>query len=137
MAAALSPQSFSRYGRLVIPYVVLFLFLSLSLVNIPLPYFSAVRPDFVLMAVFYWSIYRPTLVPPVLCFTLGVLVDFLVGVPVGLHAFLFVSVHWLIRDQRRFLMGQPYIATWAVFSVVSLAAAFWYWGVAGLLQMDA
>ena len=134
MTGLVMPKKLENLLRLMVPHVLLLVLLLLSLVNLPLPYVGTVKPYLVLMAVYYWSIYRPTLVPPLLCFLMGMLLDIISGVPMGLNAFILVGVQWLVRDQRRFLMGQPYMTTWLVFGLVSLACGVWQWGLLGLVN---
>lgn len=107
--------------RLLMPQIVMVGLVMLTFARVPVSGMELIRPPFILMAIYYWSIYRPTMVPPVLCFVLGLLVDLLMGTSPGLNALMFVAVQWLIRDQRRFLRGQPYIAIWGVFGMVVLA----------------
>lgn len=118
--------------RLAVPQLLLFLLLILNLMALPIPYAGSVKPMLVMMAVYYWSIYRPTLVPPWLCFGVGLLMDILSGMPPGLNAGILVALQWLVRDQRRFLMGQPYITIWAVFGFVMLVTALAEWVLFGL-----
>lgn len=122
-------------ARLIVPQGVLFLLFILNLINLPGPGLENIKPHFVLMAIYYWAIYRPTLVAPWLCFVMGLLMDFLSGVPVGLTAFVLVAIQWTVRDQRRFLMGQPYIAIWAVFGLVVAVVSLLSWGLCGLTGM--
>ena len=88
------------------------------------------------MAVYYWSIYRPTLMPPFLCFSVGLLLDILSGLPLGINAIIFTLVQWIVRDQRKFLMAQAYITTWAVFILVAAGAIFLQWGLYGLVSLQ-
>ena len=122
--------------RLAVPQVLLLFLLLLSFVSLPLPHVGVTRPYLVLMAVYYWSVYRPTLVPPVLCFVVGIVMDIISGGPLGLNALVLVIVQWIVRGQRRFLMGQPYTTTWAVFAVIVLISAVAQWGLYGLAQMQ-
>ncbi len=92
-------------ARLAIPLILLGLMILLGLLSLPVPYAGSARPALVLMAVYYWAIYRPTLVPPFLCFAAGLLTDILSGMPLGLNALVLVIVQWIVRSQRRFLMG--------------------------------
>lgn len=136
MQGYLSLKKLKRTGRLALPYVILALFMMINLINLPFSSTGAVKPYLIVSFIYYWAIYRPTIIPPLLCFLLGVLMDILSGTPIGLHAFIFVGVQWLIRDQRRFLMGQPYGTIWAVFGLVCVACGAWQWGLLGLTQLS-
>lgn len=123
-------------ARLAVPQILFVFLLLLSFISLPLPYVGAVRPCLVLMAVYYWSVYRPTLVPPLLCFVAGIAMDILSGGPLGLNALVLVTMQWAVRSQRRFLMGQPYTTTWAVFAVILTFAAVAQWGLYGLAHLQ-
>ena len=87
-----------------------------------------------LMALYYWSIYRPTLVPAWYMFVAGLFYDFLGGMPVGLHAALFVIVQWLVSSQRLYLLGQSFLMCWICFGLVVVGYFSLEWGVFALLQ---
>lgn len=125
--------SLSALLRFAVPQILLLLLMLLSLMSLPVPYAGAVKPMLVMMAVYYWAIYRPNLMPPWLCFIVGVIMDILGNMPPGINAFLLVAVQWLVRDQRRFLMGQPYFTIWAMFGLVLCAAAMTEWLLFGLV----
>lgn len=120
--------------RLAAPQALLLALLLLSVLALPLPYAGSVRPCLVLMAVYYWSIYRPTLVPPFLCFGAGLLMDILSGMPMGANALVLVAVQWIVRSQRRFLMAQPYKVLWALFGLVTVLACGIIWALFGALN---
>ena len=121
--------------RLVIPQILLGLMVLLGVMTLPLPYAGSARPSLVLMAVYYWSIYRPTLVPPFLCFFAGLLTDILSGMPLGLNALVLVVVQWIVRGQRRFLMGQTYKVLWAIFAIMAVMVSAATWGLYGAISM--
>ena len=121
--------------RLLAPQLFLFAIILLSVLKLPFPYAGSVRPALLLMIVYYWSIYRPTLLPPALCFCAGLAVDILSGAPLGLNALVLVAVQWLIASQRRFLMGQNYLMLWAVFALVGGLAALTQWALYGLINL--
>lgn len=122
--------------QMMLPYLLLSVFLLLNLINIPLSAGHETDPYFVLMAIYYWAIYRPGLVPPLLCFLTGLLLDALSGVPLGLNAIILVGTQWAIRRQRRFLTGQPYITVMAGFAVIALGSGLLQWALIGLAHMD-
>ena len=58
-------------------------------------------------------------------------------VAVGQNAFIFVMVQWVVRSQRRFLMGQPYVMTWLVFGLMVLSVGLAQWGMQSIASMKA
>lgn len=119
--------------RLLLPFIVMGLVFLLNLTVLPLPVVGSIKPPLLVMVLYYWAIYHPTLVPPWLCFVLGVFMDFLMGLPPGINAMLFVAIQWLGQEQRRFLIAQPYITIWAVFGLMFGIGSFVQWGLYGLM----
>lgn len=122
--------------RLSVPQILLLVFFILSFVTVSLPFFGQLRPHFLLMGLYYWAVYRPTIMPPVYCFVLGLLMDLITGLAPGIHAILFLLVRWIVVDQRRFLMGQPYIVTWIGFALICIGFYFGQWLFIGLSGLN-
>ena len=137
MTEYLSFEKLSWAVRLLVVQGLTLFLLLLNSISFSLPFTGDVRPFFVLMAIYYWAIYRPTLIPPAMVFVIGVLLDFLAGFPIGLHAILLLVVQWAVRDQRVFLMGQPYVMVWIGFvlvcSLFSCAEWLFFWSYAGVM----
>ncbi len=136
MAVDFSVKGLENALRLSVPLLFLAGLFVLSVVSLPLPDIGVARPGLLVMAVYYWSVYRPTLMPPYLCFMAGLLLDFLIGLPLGVNAVILTLVQWIVRDQRRFLMGQAYIVIWLVFALVAFTTQFMQWGMYGLVHMQ-
>ena len=81
-----------------------------------LPAFAEVTPAFAVMAVFYWTIYRPERLPYVATFGIGVLQDLLAGTPLGMTALLLLVVQGVVASQRTFFRGKPFLVIWWGFS---------------------
>jgi rod shape-determining protein MreD len=134
MALDFSAKGLENGLRLLAPATLLFAMFMLSVSALPLPHIGPIKPLWLLMLVYYWSIYRPAIMPPWLCFMMGLLFDFFSGLPLGGNAAIFTLVQMIVRDQRRFLMGQPYITIWAVFSLVATLTLFSQWSLYGLVS---
>ncbi len=98
--------------RISVSYIMIFLLFILSIVSVSHPFAGLIKAPFFLMTIYYWGIYRPTLIPAWLVFIAGCIMDFLSGFPIGLNAFIFLVVQWSVIDQRRFLMGQSFLVVW-------------------------
>jgi rod shape-determining protein MreD len=74
---------------LLVPWVpALTVLLAVALQNLALPwhFWGVLRPDFVLLCLLYWRLYRPDRCGPGIAFVAGVATDVLAGTPLGLHA---------------------------------------------------
>jgi rod shape-determining protein MreD len=92
-----------------------------------LPGYSAIAPNFTLMVVFYWAIYRPDLLPTAVAFAIGLVQDALMGTPIGLNALLLIAVHGVVVTQRRFFQGKTFAVVWSAFTVIALSAGLLGW----------
>lgn len=108
--------------------VALFLIL-LSAVPSEIPDLARITPLFALTAIYYWSVYRPTMMPVVLVFLLGLLQDLLSGGVIGLTALVFVVVRQLSVSQRRILASNPFIVSWSGFGLITIGAELFRWAV--------
>lgn len=119
-------------ARMIVPYILMVFLFTFNIVAFPYPITGIVKTPFVLMALYYWAVYRPTLVPPWLAFCAGILMDLLSGLPVGLNGGVFVALRWIVSDQRRFLTGQPFLVIWLGFSILNVFVNIFQWAVFGL-----
>jgi rod shape-determining protein MreD len=92
-----------------------------------LPGYGAVAPNFLLMVVFYWSIYRPDLFPAAVVFAVGLIQDAMTGTPLGFNALVLLGVHGVVVTQRRFFQGKSFAVIWWAFAFVAFAAVFSGW----------
>ncbi len=123
-------------ARTILPYSLMLLLLLLNSVSVPYVMSGDVKAPLFLMAIYYWSIYRPTLIPPWVAFAAGIATDLLGGLPVGLNACVFVLAQWIVSDQRRFLMGQSFFMIWLGFLVLSVIASLLEWSIFGLVNLQ-
>ncbi len=121
---------------MAVPYLLMSLLFVLNIISLSYPLNGGVKVPLILMAIYYWSIFRPSIVPSWFVFIVGIAFDFLGGSPLGMNASIFVAVQWIISDQRRFLMGQPFVMVWCGFCVVAVLATFVQWFFFGLIHFQ-
>lgn len=109
------------------PVVLTLIMVFASAIPWQLPVFAPITPAFIVMAVFYWSIYRPDKLPYAATFLLGVFQDLLTGAPIGLTALVLLIVQSLVSVQRTFFHGKPFLVVWWGFSLVMPAAGLIGW----------
>lgn len=122
------------FARFCGVYALIAVFVLADIISFQIPFFQDVRPSFTLMVLFYWSIYRPTLTPPLFAFGVGIAIDLLSGLPIGLHAVLFVLVHYLVSGQRKMFMGQPFITVFFGYCFVASVMSAMQWILYGLVS---
>ncbi|MBT3400168.1 MAG: rod shape-determining protein MreD [Rhodospirillaceae bacterium] len=122
------------YSRRVVPGFTILLMILLAQLPVPLPFFPDITPALPLMAIYYWVVFRPDLMPRILVFALGLFQDALIGAPFGLSALIYLLAHGFVLNQRPFLVGKPFWVFWTGFAIVTPVAAFLTWLLASVLR---
>ncbi len=116
-----------RALRSMIPGLLLLLCIFVAALPLGLPYLADVTPFLSLMAVYYWSIYRPDLLPMWAVFLAGLVQDVVSGGPLGLMALVLLLVHGVGVSQRRVFLGKSFPVEWWGFGLVTLGAGVFAW----------
>ena len=119
-----------HFARGTIPVITAFMVVLLAVVPLKIPEFGYLKPAFVLMAVYYWAIYRPDLLPMVAVFLLGLLYDLLTGGMIGANALVLLIAYAVVVSQRRFFQNKSFGVIWWGFMLVASGAAFLAWVIA-------
>ena len=101
-----------------------------TVVSSPIPDLAPVTPSLSVMAVYYWSIYRPDLLPAAAVFLIGLMQDILSGGPPGMMALVLLLVHGVVVSQRQVFVGKSFLVGWWGFAIVAIGAAGLSWLVA-------
>ena len=115
-------ERINKFWNLLAPVALILLFFWLAIVPHHIPNYGTIKPDFLLIIIFYWSVHRPGIMKPSVCFLIGLLLDIFSAFPLGLNALIFVIIQKLISDQRRIFLGQPYYVSWIGFTLMCLLA---------------
>ncbi|MCK5374401.1 MAG: rod shape-determining protein MreD [Alphaproteobacteria bacterium] len=133
-------QSFADYFpaffRMSVVYLLMFLLFLFNTISIAMPISTTIDVPFIIMVIYYWSIYRPTLISPSLVFAVGICFDLLSGWPVGLNAFIFLLLRHVIVSQRLFLTGQPFAVVWIGFMMAGFVSLSMQWLLFGLIRLQ-
>ena len=130
-----TPTPAARAGRIVmtvVPFAVALVLIFLSFLPIGRIFGSSVMPALAFIAVYYWAVARPELLPPVAVFAIGLIFDLLSAGPIGLWAFVYLFVYALTVTQRFFLINAPFTVFWTGFAVVAGIAGVVAWAAASL-----
>lgn len=106
--------------KVIAVYLLLFLMMTLNLINIPALGEEGGTLSFLLIGIYFWLLFRPSLIPYPVLFLIGLLLDLLSGGLVGLYALCFMMLSIIMRNQRRFLLSQSWPVIWAGFCVAAV-----------------
>jgi rod shape-determining protein MreD len=122
--------------RLSVAHILLLMLFCAELAPLGFPGSNTVNPFFLIMGVYYWAVFRPTLIPPFYLFLLGIAMDCLTFMPAGSHAAIYLLIYWIVRMQRRYLMGQPFNIIYSGFLLVATVYAVLMWSISALYYMQ-
>jgi len=106
--------------KLSVIHVIALFFILLNLMEYDFLFQTQITPFFILMVIFFWGIYQPTLFHPAYIFLIGVIYDVFFNLHLGLHAFIFLFLYLIISSQRLFLLGQNYLIIYLLFILTAL-----------------
>lgn len=114
-------------ARLVTPAVLTVILLAVSQVPLQIPNAGPVFPDIILIAIYYWTVYRPDLMPFWMVFLIGLLQDLLGGDALGVSSMIYLAVYGAVAAQRRFFLTRSYSMIWAGFVIVGAGVVVLSW----------
>ena len=96
---------------------------------------AALIPAVATISVYFWTLFRPASMPPVVVFPIGLLLDLLGYLPIGVGVICLLAVHGFSLRWQRFLARQSFALTWIAFSGFAAFSAALGWGLASLLGL--
>lgn len=117
-----------RAARSLSPLIIALFMVIITMVPLHLNNFGAIMPSIGLMAVFYWSIYRPDLFGPGSAFSLGFVYDTLSGAPLGLNSLLFLIAFGTLVHQRQLFLAHSFLVLWWGYAILITLVAAVSWG---------
>lgn len=126
----------SRWTRAALTILVT-LFIAFSLTIVPRPYWAdALWPSWVALVVFYWAIALPEFFGITLAWIVGLLMDALLGAPLGAHALALVLVAFIAaRAYVKLRMASVWQQALTVAVALALYAFALFW-IGGLTDFE-
>ncbi len=97
---------------------------------------AALLPTVALTCVWFWSLFRPTAMPPPVVFLIGLLLDLLGYLPLGVGPVTMLTTHGIARRLRRFLSHRGFCLVWLIFTTVACGIAAMNWVLVSLLTFN-
>jgi rod shape-determining protein MreD len=120
-------------ARVSFPGCITLLLMLLSQAPLEIDGQAALLPAVALCCVWFWSLFRPTALPPPVVFVIGLMMDLLGYLPLGVGVFTLLAVHGVAVALRRSLSHRGFIWIWVVFAGVATAASLVIWVLVMLL----
>jgi rod shape-determining protein MreD len=96
---------------------------------------AALLPATAICGVWFWSLVQPDYLPPPVVLLIGLLLDLLGYLPLGVGVLTLLCVHGVALVLRGFLAQRGFAWIWFVFALIAAAAALLIWLLVMLLTM--
>jgi len=123
-------------ARWSFPFAATVLLMLVAAAPLGVPGQAMLLPAVSLCCVYFWSVFRPASMIPPLVFVIGLLLDLLGYLPIGLGVLMLLGVHGLAAQSRRFLIRHGFALVWAVFALFALGAGLLVWLLSSLLTLS-
>ena len=90
---------------------------------------SQLLPAVALTCVWFWSVYRPLQMPAAVVFAIGLLLDLLGYLPLGVGVLTLLAAHAVAMRLRRMLVKRSFLLVWLMFVVVAAGGAAMMWAL--------
>ncbi|MFV0430717.1 MAG: rod shape-determining protein MreD [Alphaproteobacteria bacterium] len=122
--------------RQILPaFFILFFMILNRVISEGWGYWEEISPWIVLMCVWYWAIFRPSLLPVWFIFIVGFLEDFYsYNTPYGTHSVILILSYAILLSQRRVVAVQNFMVGWLMFAVFSFVAIMLRWAIISLFN---
>lgn len=126
-------QRLDAAARAALPACITILLMLLSEAPLGIPGQTALLPAVTLCCVWFWSVSSPDMLPAPVVFLIGLLLDLLSYLPLGVGVFTLLAVHSVALAVRPAIAAGRPIWAWVVFAAVSSVAALVIWLMTMLL----
>ena len=123
-------------ARASFPACITVFLMLLTQAPLGLPEQAASLPAVALGCVWFWSVFRPNALPPPVVFLVGLLMDLLGYLPLGVGVFTLLAVHGVAVAMRRPLSLRGGVWLWVVFACVASGASLLIWLLVMLLTFQ-
>lgn len=97
---------------------------------------AALLPSVTVGCVYFWSLFRPASLPPPVVFVIGLLLDLLGYLPIGVGVLTLLILHGVVLRSRRSLAQQGFIVVWLTLLWLGISTSILIWTLTSLLNLQ-
>ena len=128
-------QKLDRTARHLLPSAVSVLGIIFFSAPLAIPGSAELLSAIVIGSVFFWSVWRPTGMPALAPFLLGLFMDLVGFTPLGVSSFILLLVYGISTYARFGLMRMNFLVVWFLYGLIGGAASFLQWALACLFRL--
>ncbi len=125
-------QWLERTLRSLVPFLTGLVAVLIDIMPLPGSSSHVLAPFMTLGVVYFWSLYRPDLMPAVAAFALGIVFDLLAGLPLGMTAIVLLVTHRIVLTPHRTALAASFGVMWAGCVAIAVVIAVLRWTLASL-----
>jgi rod shape-determining protein MreD len=114
-------------ARNLSPFFCTVLLIMIGMVPLKVSNLASIMPALGLIAVYFWLVHRPDLMPAWAVFLVGLVQDLLGGGALGVGVFVLLLVYAALAGQRRFFARGGFFLGWLIFAPVAAGAFVLTW----------
>ncbi|MBL0941998.1 MAG: hypothetical protein IBJ00_04645 [Alphaproteobacteria bacterium] len=117
------------YLRVLQGIPTLTLFMLTAIDSVIIPFFLSFDFHFLFSGLYYWVIYRPDLIPPLIIILMGLFRDSITGNPFGFSSCLLLSAYAIGWEIKQHLGGRSFMLIWGGLIFYLVVTQVLEWGV--------
>lgn len=125
-------RTLSILSRRLLPFGTALVAVLFDLLPLPDSAPHSLAPSVTICVFAYWALLAPELMSPTATFVIGLVLDAVGGLPLGLTSLALLLVRSALLTGERFLVAQPFATLWGCFVLIALAVALIRWLLASL-----
>lgn len=121
-------------SRYIAPGFLALILVTLTFLPLRIPGISTFIPMVDAIVIYYWCIYRPSVMPQWFVFLLGIYQDTFYGTALGLSSLTNIILRTIAITQRRLFLKESFVVIWGGFMIFALGVGFFKYIVYMLLS---
>ncbi len=113
----------------LMPFTATLILVLVGIAQWHLPTPVAIPPQFGLIALFYWGLHRPSVLPLLAVAAIGLIQDILGGDRIGLNVLIYLVGYRIVVANGEFFEDKGFTAEWIGFLLLAFGAGFAAWGI--------
>jgi len=129
-------QEQSHGLKVVFPFLSILFLIVVMVLPYNIPVIGDIMPYLTLIGVYYWSVFKPEMLPVAAVFILGLVQDVLMGSPFGLMPLMLIVVQQFVFIQGRQFLERDFIFNWVIFVMLVVGFGAVYWIITSLYYRE-
>lgn len=119
-----------------LPAIITLVLAAFSLSTKHIPGLNNVMPMLQIIPIFYWGMVHAREMPYWFVFALGIVMDAVMGLPMGVTSLVYIAFLILLHKQRKYIHREGFVVKWGYFAILLGATVSLNWFGLSLFQVQ-